>query len=139
MLREKKGSLDGLPLYLLIMVIIIAIGSGIIWGYLQYFNKPNLKTMVIQPKQIRNNIASTIEIWTYDQKNNPLKDVVIEFKGVNVINADKNTRTDANGYAKITITPVIDGYEDTGSIEVTAKYLGGTTPQELKDVIVVVR
>jgi hypothetical protein len=139
MLREKKGSLEGLPLYLLIMVIIIAIGSGIIWGYLQYFNKPNLKTMVIQPKQIPNNIPSTIEIWTYDQKNNPLKDVVIEFKGVNVINADKNTRTDANGYAKITITPVIDGYEDTGSIEVTAKYLGGTTPQELKDVIVVVR
>jgi hypothetical protein len=139
MLREKKGSLEGLPLYLLIMVIIIAIGSGIIWGYLQYFNKPNLKTMVIEPKQIPNNIPSTIEIWTYDQKNNPLKDVVIEFKGVNVINADKNTRTDANGYAKITITPVIDGYEDSGSIEVTARYLGGTTPQELKDVIVVVR
>ncbi len=139
MLKGKKGALEGLPLYLLIMVIVIALGSGIIWGYLQYFNKPQLKTLVVQPKQIKHNTASTIEIWTYDNKNNPLGDVVIEFKGVNVLNADKITRTDGNGYAKVTITPVIDGYEDSGSIKVIAKYTGGTAPQELNDVIVVVR
>ncbi|MEM3395710.1 MAG: hypothetical protein QXE27_07195 [Thermoplasmata archaeon] len=139
MLRNRKGALEGLPLYLLIMVIIIALGTGIIWGYLQYFNKPNLKTLVVEPKQIPNNIQSTIEFWAYDNKNSPLQDVVIELKGVNVINADKITRTDAKGYAKVTITPVIDGYEDSGSIRVTATYTGGTAPQELHETIVVVR
>lgn len=139
MLSNKKGALEGLPLYLLIMVIIIALGTGIIWGYLQYFNKPNLKTLVIEPKRVPNNIQSTIEFWAYDNKNSPLKDVVIELKGVNVLNADKITRTNDKGYAKVTITPVIDGYEDSGSIKVTAKYTGGTAPQELHETIVVMR
>lgn len=139
MLRNKKGALEGLPLYMLIMVIIIALGTAIIWGYLQYFNKPNLKTIVIEPKRIPNKIQSTIEFWAYDNKNSPLKDVVIELHGVNVLNADKITRTDGKGYAKITITPVIDGYEDSGSIQVIAKYTGGPAPQELHETIVVVR
>jgi len=139
MLRNEKGSLQGLPLYLIIMVIVIALGSGIIWGYLQYFKKPNLNTLVVKPKEVKNNTQSTIEFWTYDDRNNPLGDVVIELKGVNVLNADKITRTDGNGYAKITITPVIEGYEDSGSIRVTAKYTGGIAPQELHETIIVLR
>ncbi|MEM4160567.1 MAG: hypothetical protein QW531_01130, partial [Thermoplasmata archaeon] len=115
------------------------LGTGMVWGYLQYYNKPNLKNLNVKQKEIKKNTQSTIEFHTYDDRNNPLADVVIELRGVNVINADRITRTDTNGYAKVTITPVIDGYEDSGSITVTAKYTGGTTPQELHETIVVVR
>jgi hypothetical protein len=106
--RNKKGSIEGLPLQLMIMIIIATMGTAILIGWMGSIETPkHIGSVEVVSGDIVLNGNSTsegvIEIFVSDQNGNPLNGATIVLSGLGV--TDKNgktayTNTDSRGYAK---------------------------------------
>ena len=106
--RNKKGSIEGLPLQLMIMIIIATMGTAILIGWMGSIETPkHIGTVEVVSGDIFLNGNSTsdgfIEVYITDQSGNPLSGATIVLSGLGV--TDKNGKTayantDSSGYAK---------------------------------------
>ena len=106
--RNKRGSIEGLPLQLMIMIIIATIGTAILVGWMGNIDSPkSIGTVEVVSGDILLDGNSTsngiIEIYVTDQDKNPLSGATVVLSGLGV--TDKNGKTayantDSRGYAK---------------------------------------
>ncbi|MCL2510236.1 MAG: hypothetical protein FWF07_04060 [Methanomassiliicoccaceae archaeon] len=106
--RNKRGSIEGLPLQLMIVIIIATMGTAILVGWMGSIDSPkSIGTVDVVSGDILLNGGSTydgmVEIYVADQNGNPLGGATVVLSGMGV--TDKNGRTaylntDSSGYAK---------------------------------------
>jgi len=113
--NDRKGAIEGLPLYLLIIIIITAVSIGIVMGLLNMAKPPqalgtvSLSTPLIAVRDdgsgIYRNDSVSLTVTVTDSSGNRLKDAVVSLSGDNIKKADGTNpygRTDLNGEAKFT-------------------------------------
>jgi len=106
--RNKKGSIEGLPLQLMIMIIIATMGTAILIGWMGNIDTPKHigGVEVVSGDIVLNGNSTTsgyVEVYVTDQNGNPLSGATVVLSGLGV--ADKNGKTayantDSMGYAK---------------------------------------
>jgi protocatechuate 3,4-dioxygenase beta subunit len=134
---DRNGAIEGLPLYLIIIIVITVIGLGIILGMMNTIKPPKTLDKVVPSKE-------TIEVkddnkdGTYEAKNqaltvkvvdnngDPIKGAVVTLTGCNVSNAGKTAygTTDSNGEVKFTALNCQVIGTDTAHIQITAEKSG---------------
>jgi hypothetical protein len=111
--KDRNGAIEGLPLYLLIIIIITAVSIGIVMGLLNMVKPPqalgtvSLSTPLISVKDdgsgISKNDSVSLTVTVTDSSGNRLKDAVVTLSGDNIKKSDGTNpygRTDANGEAR---------------------------------------
>jgi hypothetical protein len=105
--KSKKGSIEGLPLQLMIMIIIATMGTAILIGWMGDIDSPkSIKTVEVVSGDIYLNGGTyngTVEIYVADQEGNPLSGATVMLSGLGVTDKDGRTaftKTDSRGYAK---------------------------------------
>ena len=106
--KNKKGSIEGLPLQLMIMIIIATMGTAILVGWMGNIDTPkNIGMVEVVSGDIILEGGSTydgvVEVYVADQNGNPLNGATVVLSGLGV--TDKNGKTaylntDSSGYAK---------------------------------------
>ncbi|MCL2318233.1 MAG: hypothetical protein FWC44_04200 [Methanomassiliicoccaceae archaeon] len=124
--RNKKGSIEGLPLQLMIMIIIATIGTAILVGWMGNIDSPkSIGTVAVASGDIVLDGNSTtegyIEVYVYDQDGNPLNGATVVLSGLGV--TDKNGKTayantDSKGCAKFNNLSITLRGADIGFITV---------------------
>ena len=115
---DSKGALEGLPLYLIILVVIAGIGTAIIAGWMTSAKTTELNTIEIDEED---KILST----NAGQNGDPLEGAVVTLEGCNVHEAGQ---TNDKGECTIrNINPDLPKNQNFGSIDVTVKYTGDVT------------
>jgi hypothetical protein len=94
--RSKKGSIEGLPLQLMIMIIIATMGTAILIGWMGNIDTPKHigGVEVVSGDIVLNGNNTTngyIEVYVTDQNGNPLSGATVVLSGLGV--ADKNGKT----------------------------------------------
>ncbi|MEM4307699.1 MAG: hypothetical protein QXU48_01365 [Thermoplasmata archaeon] len=120
---SRKGALEGLPLYLIIMVIIAAVGIAILVGWMYMVKKPELDHIAIEVTDMTIGNTYDFNITAYDVNGKTLEGVEIHLEGCGV---DVKKLTDKNGQAQFSVTPTLPTNVHTGEIRVTAQYTGTT-------------
>jgi hypothetical protein len=105
--KNRRGSIEGLPLQLMIVIIIATMGTAILIGWMGDIESPkSIGTVDVISGDIVLNGSSTsegyIEIYVADQSGDPLSGATVVLSGLGV--TDKNGRTayantDGEGYA----------------------------------------
>lgn len=128
---DERGALEGLPLYMIILVVITGIGIVIIVGWLTTFQKPMLDRLeIVEPtnKEITTmtdgSFSYMIVVKAYSDKGKALEGVEITFSGPGI---DTKKITEANGKAIISGNGNLGENINTGSITITASYVGRIT------------
>ena len=111
--KNRNGAIEGLPLYLLIIIIITAVSIGIVMGLLNMAKPPqalgtvSLSTPLIAVKDdgsgIYKNDSVSLTVTVTDSSGDRLKDAVVTLSGDNIKRADGTNpyaRTDSNGEAR---------------------------------------
>jgi len=93
---NKKGSIEGLPLQLMIMIIIATMGTAILIGWMSNIDTPKHigGVEVVSGDIVLNGNSTTngyIEVYVTDQNGNPLSGATVVLSGLGV--ADKNGKT----------------------------------------------
>ncbi len=111
--RDRNGAIEGLPLYLLIIIIITAVSIGIVMGLLNMAKPPqtlgtvSLSTPLVAVRDdgsgICINDSVNLTVTVTDSSGNRLRDAVVVLSGDNIKEADGTNpygRTDQNGQAR---------------------------------------
>lgn len=152
--RGNRGALEGLPLYLIILVVIAALVLIIVVGWLQFFNKPSLGSISYYVDGNQNAINQTDATFTLGSPNageclvqvsgavalevtatgtdsKPLSNVIVKVAGgTGVLNIsaspDLQMTTGSNGQVQFTgLSFDLAGGSDTGIITLQVSYNGG--------------
>jgi hypothetical protein len=124
---NKKGALEGLPLYMIILVAITAMAIVIMFGWINSLPKP-LKSVDITPVSIEAGVSTDISLKAWTTANKPMGDVTITFSGCGITESVVTSIDDNNkGEATVTLNPTLPMNTDFGAIEVTATDIKGNT------------
>jgi len=105
--KDKRGSIEGLPLQLMIVILIATMGTAILMGWMSNIDTPNsIGSVDIVSNDIdldgSNYIENGhIEIYVTDQDGNPLNGATVVLSGLGVCNKEGSTAygtTDAQGH-----------------------------------------
>ena len=122
---DSKGALEGLPLYLIIMVVIAAVSIVIIFSYLSMLQTVELERLEVFIDGEKSKFATPgdheVYIMAIGSDGNKLEDVTITLSG-NEIN--KARVTDSNGKADFGIVTFTNN-DVPYTIEVEGSYSGG--------------
>ena len=152
---DNNAALEGLPLYLLIMVIIAAVGISVVMGWMNMIGGPKaIDDVMSQPDEILitgaggsseySNTSIEITIVVYDQDGNPLAGamVVLDGEGLTILDADNTAPTavtDANGkvmFTDLNITKTMDSIGIAGYVGVDVTKSGYTSYSENNKILV---
>ncbi|MGC8581541.1 MAG: hypothetical protein ACP5MW_04290, partial [Thermoplasmata archaeon] len=138
--RYKSGALEGLPLYLIIMVIIAAIAIAILVGFMLPLQKPNLSSVSTYV-----NGQYTNAISFQSKSSTPVKlDIVaigtdgkaivgasvtisgygVDTGGVTASQSSSISGTNYNAYYEVTISPYSEPNVYTYTMYITVQYTG---------------
>ena len=123
----KKGALEGLPLYLIILVVVAAVATAAILGWMKTIQKAELGSIKVTDVNgktidtIKSGTTKTIRVYAYDTNGKPLSGAVVKIVGPNV---DEMGKTGSSGYMQRKIKPVLPENERHGQIEITVSYTG---------------
>lgn len=134
--EDEKGALEGLPLYLIILVVIAGVGTAIIAGWMMSAQSTELGSIEIddEDKIIGEGSGSTVEITAYDRDNNPLEGATVTLEGCEI---QETGITEEDGtYSTERLYPNLPQGESTGIIEVEVRYTGETTTVRTAEIIV---
>ena len=114
--KNKKGSIEGLPLQLMIMIIIATMGTAILVGWMGNIDTPkHISGVDVLSGDIVLNGTSTsdgyIEVYVTDQNGNPLSGATVVLSGLGV--TDKNGKT---AYAN-----TVGGYATFEGLKITLR------------------
>ena len=122
--KDKKGALEGLPLYLIILVVIAGVGTAVLVGWMMSAQSTELDSIELD----RNTLTTsqrTVSVTAYDQNGNTLEGVTVTLEGCGVIEAGT---TDSNGVAQFSnLSLNLPSGQNFGTIDVTARYTGSIT------------
>jgi len=135
--HDRKGAIEGLPLYLIIIVVITVIGLGIILGMMNTIKPPKTIDKIVLSKEVlevkdvnKNGTYSTsgqaLTVKVVDSNGDPIRGAVVTFSGCNVKEAGKTAygTTDSNGELKLTALSCEVLGTDTGHINVVVEKSG---------------
>jgi hypothetical protein len=125
--RDEKGALEGLPLYLIILVVITAIAIVIMITWLSTMQEPDLDRIEIDTGTSDGTLtddgsAKNVKITAKGTNGMELEGVSVTLEGAGI--TPKTLKTGDGGIAEFTITPDLPPNTYTGSITVTATYSG---------------
>ena len=146
MTDDRTGAIEGLPLYLIIIIVITVIGLGIVLGMMEMVKPPTqIGKMTISPEVIEvtdpddddtfTTTGKTVTVRVMDSNGDPVKGAMVRLTGCNVKEGGSTAygKTDSNGEMKFTdISCEVMG-TDTGHIDVEVEKSGlgkktGTIP-----------
>ncbi|MGM0406078.1 MAG: hypothetical protein ACQEQM_08055 [Thermoplasmatota archaeon] len=124
---SNEGALEGLPLYLILLVVIAGVGTAIIVGWMTSAQSTELDSIEVEDGNgiVTAGSNNNVKITTYDQDGNGLEGVVLTLEGCDVVESGE-TGSDGS-YTFRNINPSLPQNENFGEIEVTAKYTGDVT------------
>ena len=138
---NTNAALEGLPLYLIILVVIAAVAIVVVMGWMGTLQKAELDDIELTLKQGGKEVDSldadesaSVTVKALDQNGKPLEDVTIHIEGAG---QDTIKITGSTGKASFTFTPTLPTNVNSGIIKVTATYSGGNLdiPKD-KDIVV---
>ena len=104
---DNRGSIEGLPLQLMIMIVIATMGTAILVGWMGSIDSPKtIGSVEVTSGDIildgNFTDAGIVEIYVTDQNGDPLQGATVVLSGLGVSNADGRTaycNTDPSGRA----------------------------------------
>lgn len=126
--KNNRGALEGLPLYLIILVVITAVAIVAILAWMP--QNVVLNQIVSEGPQSDNSILDTetgpITVTAYCTSGNPIEGVTILIEGPD--NSVGTGVTDVNGEVSIDLDkpPELPPNTNTGTLDITATYEGIT-------------
>ncbi len=129
--NDEEGVLEGLPLYLIILVVIAGVATAVIAGWMMSAQSTELGSIEIdeEDKIIDTNPNQNIEVTAYDRNDNPLEGATVIISGCGV---EEDGLTEEDGtYTAEGVNP--DG---EGNIDVEVRYTGETTTVRHDEIIV---
>ena len=126
---SNEGALEGLPLYLILLVVIAGVGTAIIVGWMSSAQSTELDSIEIDDGDsiVTAGSNNNVEITAYDQDGNTLQGVVITLEGCEVVESGE-TGSDGS-YTFRDINPTLSQNQNFGEIDVTARYTGDVTTE----------
>lgn len=147
--EDEKGALEGLPLYLIILVVIAGVGTAIIAGWMMSAESTELGSIEYEIPNEENTTGQldisedgerTIYVYTYDQNGDSLEGVTVSIDGCGAGDIDEPVeRTGKEGEASFKVEKsdlYIPEDKDHGKIEIKAEYKGDTTRTETATILV---
>ncbi len=124
---SNDGALEGLPLYLILLVVIAGVGTAVIVGWMTSAESTELDSIEIDEddRTISTSANQNIDITAYDRDGNGLEGVVITLEGCDVVESGE-TGSDGT-YSFKGINPSLSQNQNFGEIDVTARYSGDVT------------
>jgi hypothetical protein len=135
--HDRKGAIEGLPLYLIIIIVITVIGLGIILGMMNTIKPPKTIDKVVLSKEViivedgnTDGIYSAskeaLTIKVVDSNGDPIKGAVVTLSGCNVKENGTTAfgTTDSNGELKFKALSCEVLGTDTGHINVVVEKSG---------------
>ncbi len=140
---DEKGALEGLPLYLIILVVIAGVGTAIIAGWMLSAQSTELGSIEVDEDEVGENSGATIHVTTYAENGDPLEGVTVSIEGCGTGNFEEPVRlTDENGETEFNLSEVdlnVPPGESYGYITITAEYSGEMTRTETATILVTPR
>lgn len=124
---NEKGALEGLPLYLIILVVVAGVGTAIIVGWMMNAESTELDHIEVDEddKVLSTNAGQSVTIRAYDGDGNGLEGAVVTLEGCEV---QESGQTDGDGVCTIqNVHPSLPQNKAFGDIQVTVKYTGDRT------------
>jgi hypothetical protein len=124
--QDEKGALEGLPLYLIILVVIAAISIVIIISWLGTIQNTDLDSIEISGTETDGTLVEgqtySITITAKGNNGKNLEGVSVKIEGVGI---SKTLKTQSDGKATFTgITPDLPANTYTDEISISASYTG---------------
>jgi len=145
---DEEAALEGLPLYMIILVVIAGIGTAVIGGWMMSSQSTELGYIEVEDRY-NNQIdeldlsefdTKTIYVTAYDQQGDSLEGVTVYIEGCGAGDIDDPVGlTDEDGEVSFGLASVDlrtpDG-QNHGTIEITAEYTGDMEFTETEDILV---
>ena len=137
---DERGALEGLPLYLIILVVITAIAIVIMITWLSTMQKPDLDSIeVLKGEGSTEPDGTLIEDHTYNivitakgTNGKGLEGVSVKLEGAGIA---KTLKTGSGGKVNFSgVKPELPANTYTGSITVTATYTGNVLVTKTTDI-----
>ncbi|MBS3781562.1 MAG: hypothetical protein KGY68_03010 [Candidatus Thermoplasmatota archaeon] len=143
---DDEGALEGLPLYMIILVVIAGIGTAVIGGWMMSAQTTELGSLEVEDSN-NNKVdqmdlsefgTKTIYITAYDQSGDPLEGVTISVEGCGASNIDEPVKlTDEDGEVSFSFeSSELHVSGNSGTIDITGEYTGDMTLSESEDILV---
>ncbi len=147
MRRNNQGALEGLPLYMIILIVIAAVAVAVVMGWMKSAQTQELSHIDVEiyegsisdgkklsELKMEEGKTYAVRVYAYDSKNNLMKDVKVVLDGCTEHEVEL---TDSSGKVTFTgITPHLGGAAD-GEITITATYTGNIQMIAKKTILVV--
>jgi len=145
---DEKGALEGLPLYMIILVVIAGIGTAVIGGWMMSAQTTELGSLEVEDHHgseitqldLSEFNTRSIFVSTYDQQGDSLGGVTVYIEGCGAGDIDEPVKqTDENGEASFSLESNdlrVPSNENFGTITITAEYTGDMTLTETAEIIV---
>jgi len=102
--RNKRGGIEGLPLQLMIIILVAALGTAIIIGWMGSIETPkSIRSVEAEPGSIQGTDDIDLRITVTDQDGNPLDGATVVLTGHGIVNDQgrtPNAVTDSKGTAE---------------------------------------
>ncbi len=121
--KDERASVEGMPLYMLIMVVVVVISIGILVGILGGFQGQHIGAVTADPDVIE---VSGEDAWTRlnvtvkDTDGRPIEGATVYVEGEGVVTAAK---TGEDGRASFRVSPDL-GTKAVGELSVRVSYDG---------------
>ncbi|MFW6375542.1 MAG: hypothetical protein ACOCZJ_00090 [Thermoplasmatota archaeon] len=121
--RDEGGALEGLPLYLILLVVIAGVSTAIVFGWMQSAESTELDHIKVDVSDgyVTSGSSNNVEITAYDRNDDELSGATVTLQGCGVKEIGE---TDSDGKAEFSVSPSLPENEDFGEITVTVKYTG---------------
>lgn len=130
---DRKGALEGLPLYLVILVLITGVATTIMMGWLSQPENKTIGDVLVTPDKIiltgsgpYSNNHITLKVYVKDNDGNPVKGAVVTVKGMGIESSKGTTpsaTTDNDGIAQFKGLEIKNALND-GELSVSIQKAG---------------
>jgi hypothetical protein len=121
--NDEQASVEGMPLYMLIMVVVVVISIGILVGILGGFQGQNIGTVTTDPDVIAlddDDGWTLFNVTVRDTDGRPIEGATVYVEGEGVATAAK---TDDDGRATFRVSPDL-GAKNVGELAIRVKHDG---------------
>jgi len=144
---NRKGALEGLPLYMIILVVIAGIGTAVIGGWMMSAQTTELGSLEVEDHEgevsqidLSEFQTKTLTVTTYDQQGDALEGTTVFIEGCGAGDIDEPVKqTDSDGEASFGLQSSdlhVPSGDNFGTITITAEYTGDMTLTETAEIIV---
>ncbi len=145
---DDSGALEGLPLYMIILVVIAGVGTAVIGGWMMNAQSTELGSIEVNVSEKDNQKLDlskdwgqrTVYVTAYDQGGDSLKGVTVSIEGCGAGDIDEPVKkTDGDGKISFTLQKDdlhVPSGSSYGEIKITAKYTGEMTLTKSETIIV---